>query len=91
MSFDNTSFNNHLLLIYCSAAKLPEIFEKNNSFRVLNNSEGLTTGSADLNSDGEVLVSELRDYVFDKVSRLTNGRQNPTARRENLEFDFRVW
>ena len=53
--------------------------------------EGITTGNADLNKDKTITVSELRDYVFDKVSKLTNGKQNPTARRENLEFDFEVW
>jgi hypothetical protein len=53
--------------------------------------EGLTTGNADADNDGHIVVSELRDYVFDKVSALTHGRQNPTSRRENLEFDFKVW
>jgi WD40 repeat protein len=53
--------------------------------------EGLKTGNADADKNGEVLVSELRDYVFDRVKKLTNGQQNPTSRRENLEFDFRVW
>jgi len=53
--------------------------------------EGLKTGNADLNKDGEILVSELRDYVFNQVSKLTGGKQNPTTRQENLDFDFRVW
>lgn len=53
--------------------------------------EGLKTGNADADRNGEIVVSELRDYVFDRVKKLTNGQQNPTSRRENLEFDFRVW
>jgi len=53
--------------------------------------EGLKTGNADKDKNGEIVVSELRDYVFDRVKELTNGQQNPTSRRENLEFDFRVW
>lgn len=53
--------------------------------------EGLQTGKADNNNNGEISVSEIRNYVFDKVSKFTQGRQNPTSRRENLEFDFRVW
>lgn len=53
--------------------------------------EGLRTGNADADKNGEIIVSELRDYVFDRVKKLTNGQQNPTSRRENLEFDFRVW
>jgi len=52
---------------------------------------GLTSGAADLNNDGEIFVSELRQYVFENVSKLTGGKQNPTSRSENLEFDFRVW
>lgn len=53
--------------------------------------EGLKTGNADINNNDEITVSELQNYVFDKVSQLTGGKQNPTNRRENLEFDFRVW
>ncbi|KPK83542.1 MAG: hypothetical protein AMS27_12540 [Bacteroides sp. SM23_62_1] len=53
--------------------------------------EGIETGNADLNKDGKILVSELQEYVFKNVSNLTGGRQNPTFRRENLEFDFQVY
>ena len=53
--------------------------------------EGLKTGNADKNKDGKIVVSELRDYIAGKVSSLTQGKQNPTSRKENLEFDFRVW
>lgn len=53
--------------------------------------EGLKSGNADANEDGEILVSEIREYAFDKVQHLTNNMQNPTSRRDNLEFDFRVW
>jgi len=53
--------------------------------------EGLKTGNADVNKDGIILVSEIREYVFDKVQLLTTNLQHPTSRRDNLEFDFRVW
>lgn len=53
--------------------------------------EGLRSSKADLNQDKTLTVSELRDYVGRRVQELTNGKQNPTSRTENLENDFRVW
>jgi hypothetical protein len=52
---------------------------------------GITTGSADMNRDGNIMVSELRDYLMENVSKLTKGYQNPTCRRINMEFDFKIW
>lgn len=53
--------------------------------------EGLKTGNCDTDKSGSVQVSELKDYVFKRVVELTNGKQHPTSRRENLENDFVVW
>ena len=53
--------------------------------------DGLKNGKADRNGDGVVTVSELEGYVIDAVRELTHGRQNPTVRRENLDFDFVVF
>jgi len=53
--------------------------------------EGLKSGNADLDKNKSVSVSELRDYVSKRVQDLTNGKQNPTSRTENLVNDFRVW
>ncbi|MDF1547237.1 MAG: caspase family protein [Bacteroidales bacterium] len=53
--------------------------------------DGIVSGKADLNKDGQIMVSELRDYVSTRVSKITKGSQNPTSRRENLEFDFQIW
>ena len=53
--------------------------------------EGLRNGKADRNGDGIVTVSELEAYVIDKVRTLTQGKQNPTVRRENLDYDFPVY
>ena len=53
--------------------------------------EGLQSGGADADSSGAVRVSELRDYVVERVRDLTQGKQTPTARRENLEDDFRIY
>jgi hypothetical protein len=47
--------------------------------------------AADLNSDGIITVSELQGYVIEQVRKLTEGGQNPTVRRENLDYDFAVF
>jgi len=49
------------------------------------------SGRADRNGDGTVSVAELQSYVTDAVRQLTRGAQNPTVRRENLDFDFDVY
>jgi uncharacterized caspase-like protein len=53
--------------------------------------EALTTGSADRNQDGQLRISELREYVVARVQDLTGGEQHPTSRRENLFDDFPVY
>lgn len=53
--------------------------------------QGLKNGQADANKDHVITVSELQAYVIDEVRKLTQGGQNPTARRENLEYDFPVY
>lgn len=52
---------------------------------------GLKSGKADANGDGNITVTELKNFVSKEVERLTQGEQKPTSRRENLEFDFIVW
>ncbi|PLW93043.1 MAG: hypothetical protein C0592_07665, partial [Marinilabiliales bacterium] len=58
------------------------------TYAILN---GLINKEADQNQDGQIMVSELRAYVINKVEQLTHGRQKPTCRQENLDFDWRVW
>jgi WD40 repeat protein len=53
--------------------------------------DGLRSGKADANRDERITVTELRDYVAESVHKLTQGKQHPTSRKENLEFDFTVW
>lgn len=52
---------------------------------------GNSSPEADLDRDGSVTVNELYSYVSKEVVRLTNGRQKPTSRSENLENNFVVW
>jgi Tol biopolymer transport system component len=53
--------------------------------------EGLKTRSADRNKDGVVSISEIRDLVQTRVPALTQGKQTPTTRRDNLVVDFVVY
>ncbi len=45
---------------------------------------------ADKNKDKSISVSELRNFIFDGVNRMSEGKQQPTSRRENLQNDFNV-
>lgn len=51
----------------------------------------IRSSSADLNKDEKISISELSRYIFEKVAELTGGKQTPTFRRENLEFDYTIW
>jgi len=53
--------------------------------------KGLKKKKADVNSDGEISLSELQDYLSITVSDLTGGKQVSTSRAENLQNDFRIW
>ena len=58
------------------------------TFCVLN---GINKKAADLNNDGKIMLSELQNYVRTNVSKLSNGKQSPTSRIQNVSMDFRVW
>ena len=47
--------------------------------------------SADINHDKRISVSELRQYTYLKVEKLSKGLQKPTTRSDNLFLDFYVW
>ncbi|HVN58193.1 MAG TPA: caspase family protein [Bacteroidales bacterium] len=51
---------------------------------------GLLNMAADLNHDGKISVSELRDYAVKKVLELTAGRQKPTTRKETVNYDWNI-
>ena len=50
--------------------------------------QGLVNRNADKNKDKRVTISELQQYVQEGVSIKTAGRQTPTSRVENLNYDF---
>ncbi len=52
---------------------------------------GLQSMKADLNKDGQIMLSELQSFLYENVVSLSKGTQRPTSRIENLSLDFRVW
>ncbi len=52
---------------------------------------GLKNGSADMNGDRKVMMSEINKYVSTQVKELTSGKQQPTNRVEVIDVDFRLW
>jgi hypothetical protein len=55
--------------------------------------QGIENKDADRESgnfDNRVTVRELLLYVSRKVSELTNGKQKPTSRRENIDYDWLI-
>lgn len=52
---------------------------------------GISNGDADLNKDGKIMLSEITKYVLSNVVKLTNGKQNPTSRIENIYNDIQIF
>ncbi len=52
---------------------------------------GLSTQKADINQDGKIMLSEMQAYVRGEVTRLSEGKQQPTSRLENLSLDYPIW
>jgi uncharacterized caspase-like protein len=52
---------------------------------------GLKEKKADLNEDNHIMLSELQAYLFKEVSNVTEGKQQPTSRIENLIIDWKIW
>jgi len=52
---------------------------------------GLRNESADLDKNGEVMLSELQLYVTERVTQLSHGKQVPTTRIQNISLDYRIW
>ncbi len=52
---------------------------------------GLRNETADLDKDGKIMLSELQIYVSEMVTKLSHGKQTPTARIQNQELDYVIW
>ncbi|UKN00410.1 caspase family protein [Paracrocinitomix mangrovi] len=52
--------------------------------------KGLRQKEADLNGDRVIMLSELQKYIYKEVVKMSEGKQNPTSRVENLNNDFRI-
>lgn len=53
--------------------------------------KSLEGNGADLDGDGRILLSELKQRVQEMVKQLTNGEQQPTSRKGDIVHDFRIW
>lgn len=52
--------------------------------------EAIKSKRADENTDASITVEELKKYVFARVIELTNGKQHPTSRIDNIDNDFTI-
>lgn len=52
---------------------------------------GLKNRAADKNKDKQITISELKNYSITQVEIMTGGNQKPTARREAVGSDWRIW
>ncbi|MCC4214684.1 caspase family protein [Leeuwenhoekiella parthenopeia] len=52
---------------------------------------GIKTRKADLNADTAIMLNELQEYVSREVKRLSEGRQTPAFRSQNIALDYRLW
>ncbi len=53
--------------------------------------QGFKTRRSDLNRDRDYRVSEIMQYVGEQVILLSNGKQVPTSREENIKNDFKIY
>jgi hypothetical protein len=53
--------------------------------------KGLKSLKADQNYDEKIMLSELQKYVAEEVYKLSEGKQTPTYRVENIALDYELW
>jgi WD40 repeat protein/tetratricopeptide (TPR) repeat protein len=88
--FANINQRNGLVVISAAGAKeyAFELNELDNGVFTYCFKKGLFEGEADADGYYGVTVNELKQYISRQVEILTNGRQKPTTRRENLVYDW---
>ncbi|MCE3227050.1 MAG: hypothetical protein K0S32_1601 [Bacteroidetes bacterium] len=52
---------------------------------------GLKKLEADQNADQKIMLSELQKFVAEEVYKLSEGKQMPTYRMENMVLDYELW
>lgn len=52
---------------------------------------GLTNNAADFDHNGSISVAEIRSYVNQQVRVLSNGKQIPSSREENISLDYIIF
>ncbi len=52
--------------------------------------QSLTDKKADTNKDGQLWLDEIRNYTYNQVVIISDGKQHPTVRSENLLTNFRI-
>lgn len=53
--------------------------------------QGFKERKADANGDGLIQISEIRAYVNKQVAEMSNNKQKPTAREENIAVDIVIY
>lgn len=53
--------------------------------------KALSEEDAEKQGKAAISINELKEYITRKVEELTKGRQRPTARKENLAVDWKIW
>jgi uncharacterized caspase-like protein len=91
-TFADLSYNQgiHLISAAGGAEYALESEAWNNGVFTYSIIQAFNSFAADLNKDGAISINELRSYVYNSVSILTKGKQNPISRRENLRNDFNL-
>jgi len=53
--------------------------------------KGLKNLKADQNNDQKIMLGELQKFVSEEVYKLSEGKQTPTYRMENMVLDYELW